>query len=348
MDGGAISQAASQAEGLTGLRRRLVNDYQRDLPLVPQPFGVMAAELGWSEAAVIEALDSLTRDGVVTRVGPVIRPNTVGVSTLAAMAVPPERLETVAGMVSRRPEVNHNYEREHHFNLWLVVTARDARQLDAVVAGIEAASGLPVMVLPMLDDYYIDLGFDLDGRRAPNRKGNATLESAAVDATDRRLLQIVQDGLPLASRPFRQVGAVAGLPEREVIARLERLSGTGVIKRFGVIVRHHECGYRHNAMVVWDVPDDEVHVAGRRLAGMDAVRLCYRRPRRPPAWPYNLFCMIHGRERQAVLDEIARIESQTGMDRFSREILFSVRRFKQRGARYDFTSEAAAARSATA
>jgi DNA-binding Lrp family transcriptional regulator len=137
------------------------------------------------------------------------------------------------------------------------------------------------------------------------------------------------------SKPYRQVAALAGLPERVVMFRLERLLQAGVIKRLGVIVRHHECGFRHNAMAVWDVPDEWVDAVGRRLAAFDSVRLCYRRPRRRPQWPYNLFCMIHGRDRDEVLKEIARIESSTGLDRLPGDVLFSIRRFKQRGARYD-------------
>jgi len=345
MDGGTIKPM----DQLAGLRRRLVNDYQRDLPLVPQPFGRIAADLDWCEAAVIEALQELTDRGMVSRVGPVIRPNTVGVSALAAMDVPARQLEQVAGLVSRRPEVNHNYEREHRFNLWFVVTARDSGQLNAVVADIERDSGLAVMVLPMLDDYYIDLGFDLAGGAKPRLPSGASeSRNCAADGADRTILQVMQGGLPLVSKPYMQVGALAGMPEREVLGRLERLLDGGVIKRLGIVVRHHECGYRHNAMVVWDVPDDDVHAAGRRLAESELVRLCYRRPRRPPEWPYNLFCMIHGRDRQTVLEDIRRIETATGLVGRPRDVLFSVRRFKQRGARYDFNGAPAAVEGAPA
>jgi len=327
---------------LTGLRRRLVNEFQRDFPLVPRPFQVLASRLGWNEAHVLDALDSLMKAGFVSRVGPVIRPNTIGVSALAAMAVPPDRLESVAGLVSRRAEVNHNYEREHRFNLWFVVTASDRGALDAAVGRIQADTGLPVMVLPMLDDYYIDLGFDLDGGRKPGPLPE-TSTCPAIDGTDRRLLGIIQDGLPLLSSPYAVVGSVAGITELAVLRRLQALLQAGVVKRFGVIVRHHECGWRHNAMIVWDVPDEDVHGIGRRLAAMDAVRLCYRRPRRPPHWPYNLFCMIHGQDRDTVRREVDRVSNEAGLDMYPREILFSARRFKQRGARYDAGSPQAGA-----
>ena len=155
-----------------------------------------------------------------------------------------------------------------------------------------------------------------------------------VSAADRRLIAAVQDGLPLVERPFAEVGRRVGLGEDDVIAGLGRLLAGGVVKRLGVVVRHHELGYRANAMVVWDVPDDRVGGAGRRLAGLPFVTLCYRRPRRPPVWPYNLFCMIHGRDRGTVARLIETVTAEAGLERLPRAVLFSRRRFKQRGARY--------------
>ncbi len=146
---------------LDEIQRRLLNDFQHGLLLTPRPFEHMARELGTTEEAVLESLQELQQAGIVSRVGPVFHPNRVGVSTLAAMAVPAERLAGVAELVSAYPEVNHNYEREHAYNLWFVVTAPNERALLGVLDEIEARTGLRVLDLPMLDDYFIDLGFRL-------------------------------------------------------------------------------------------------------------------------------------------------------------------------------------------
>ena len=155
------SIANGQQSRLGELERHLLNDFQHGLPLVPRPFAELAEKLDTSEDNVIETLKVLQAEGYVSRVGAVFRANTVGVSTLAAMAVPEDRLEKVASLVSSYTEVNHNYQREHHFNLWFVVTTEDEASLHAVLQEIEQRTGLTVLYLPMLADFHIDLGFDL-------------------------------------------------------------------------------------------------------------------------------------------------------------------------------------------
>ena len=162
-----------------------------------------------------------------------------------------------------------------------------------------------------------------------------------VTDRDRRLIAALSEGLPLVPKPYAALAEKVGLSEGEVIDALKGLLGDGVIRRFGVVVRHHELGYRANAMVVWDVADEEIGDAGRRLAALPFVTLCYRRPRRLPAWPYNLFCMIHGRDRGEVEDLIERAAREADLGAAPREVLFSRRRFKQRGARYPMPKGAA-------
>ncbi len=144
----------------------------------------------------------------------------------------------------------------------------------------------------------------------------------------------IQGGLPLTPRPFALIAERVGTDEQTVIDTVRDLQARGVIKRFGVVVRHHELGFRANAMVVWDVPDESVSVTARRLALDPAVTLCYRRPRRLPSWPYNLFCMIHGQDRRWVEKKISALRLAAGIHELPYCILFSRRRFKQRGACY--------------
>lgn len=154
-----------------------------------------------------------------------------------------------------------------------------------------------------------------------------------LDARDRQLLERVQLGLPVCPRPYAEIGAALDMPESEVLERLARLKQNGLIKRMGVIVKHHQLGYRANAMIVWSVPDNLVKQLGGHISQFSFVTLCYQRP--PQAeWPYNLYCMIHGKDRTTVLTQLEQLNAACGLAGFDREILFSRRCFKQRGAIY--------------
>ncbi|MEL0583416.1 MAG: Lrp/AsnC family transcriptional regulator [Candidatus Thiodiazotropha sp. (ex. Lucinoma kazani)] len=146
---------------LNEIEKRLLNDFQDGFPLTTSPFHDIAEQLGSNEQIVMNTLEQLQSNGLISRVGPVFRPNRVGASTLAAMAVPMERLEAVAALVSSYGEVNHNYEREHDLNLWFVATASDREKLNSVISEIETRTGLEVIDLPMIEDFYINLGFPL-------------------------------------------------------------------------------------------------------------------------------------------------------------------------------------------
>jgi DNA-binding Lrp family transcriptional regulator len=323
---------------LSSWQKHLLNNYQHAFPLVPRPFADIAQQLQVGEQEVIDALKNLQDRGAVSRVGVVFRPNAVGASTLAAMAIPWHSLEEVAALISSYVEVNHNYEREHEFNLWFVVTAEDEDKLNSVLQDMEKQSGYPVMNLPMLEDYYIDLGFDL-GISSLSAENVTSITQhrhmgKPLDALDRQLVEAIQSGLPLVSRPYAEIGKLIEIAESEVIERLQTFIQNGWIKRMGVVVRHHELGYRANAMVVWDIPDEQVRILGQCMGQFEFVTLCYRRPRHLPKWPYNLFCMIHGQDRDAVLANIEFLKEQCDLNFIQHEILFSRRRFKQRGAVY--------------
>ena len=155
-----------------------------------------------------------------------------------------------------------------------------------------------------------------------------------LDAVDKALIAVVQGGLPLCERPYAAIGQQLGLEENAVIKRLQYLQEQGAIKRFGVVVRHHELGYQANAMVVFDIADEKVAQLGRCIGKFEYVTLCYRRPRVLPDWPYNLFCMIHGKDRAAVLLHVQELIQRCALQHVDHAVLFSKRRFKQRGAVY--------------
>lgn len=162
-----------------------------------------------------------------------------------------------------------------------------------------------------------------------------------LEAKDRQLLEHIQQGLPVCSRPYFEIGRLCDMSEAEVIERLSRLKAKGLIKRLGVIVKHRQLGYRANAMVVWNVPDNLIKQLGGHISQFSFVTLCYQRPRQP-GWPHNLYCMIHGKNKATVLQQVEQLVAACGLNNFDQEILFSRRCFKQRGAVYQKTKPALA------
>lgn len=326
------------------LNFRLLNEWQQRLPLSLEPFAAIAAALAITEGEVLQRLQTLQRDGFISRVGPVFRPHWLGWSTLAAVAVPEPMLERAAALINAHPEVNHNYEREHRWNLWFVVTAPTAADVARVLAEIGAEVGCTPLDLPMRQDYHLDLGFDLQGGHKGPRI--ALAPTRAPTEQERCIAHALESGLDLVSRPYMGVARACGCPEAEILETVAGLLAAGILRRFGVVVRHRELGYTANAMVVWNIPDAVVDAMGQHLGSQDGVTLCYQRPRRLPAWPYNLFTMVHGQDRAAVLARVEALRASLGDLQPDFAVLFSRRRFKQCGARYSAQSSARLAQAA--
>ena len=142
-------------------QKMILNRYQRDFPLVPKPFTAIGAIVGLTEKEVMSELSDLNDKNIISRVGATVRPNRAGASTLAALSVPVNRLDEVAEIVNAQPEVNHNYERDHSYNLWFVMTTSDENALTGALGRIETLTGLQVLNLPLEKPYHIDLGFNV-------------------------------------------------------------------------------------------------------------------------------------------------------------------------------------------
>ena len=313
----------------------LLDGWQHGFPRVPRPFVGVAEALGCSEARVIEGYRRLAAQGAFDRIGGVWAPGAGGAALLCAMAVEPARLDAVAAQVSACAGVNHNYAREHRFNLWFVLTAPDAVALEQALRTIEADTGVAALRLPMRRVYRIDLGFGLRGRRGEGARGASGLSRRGepVAAADRALAAAIEAGLPLVSAPYAALAPACGRTEAEVLTTLEGWLARGTLRRFGVVVRHHELGYDCNAMTVFHLPEDRIDAHGERLAAQPGITLAYRRAP-APGWPYTLYAMVHGRSRDDTRATLAAAMRASGLADAPHEVLFSTRRYTQRGGRY--------------
>ena len=339
-----MSQQADWRAGLDETDAHLVDEYQSGFPVAERPFRAVAADLGTDETDALDRVRRLRDRGIYRRFGAVLNPPVIGSSTLAAVSASDERFEEVADTINDYRQVNHNYRRDHAWNMWFVVTAGSRATRDRILTEIEERTGCTVLNLPMVTDYYIDLEFPVvnDDRFARESLAETEVSAThiAADATadlsslDRRLLVEIDDGFPLSATPYADIADAVDADTDAVLAAVERLLAEGCIKRVGCVVNHVVTGFDSNCMVVWDVPDDELDELGTVVGSLPYVTLCYHRPRRPEQdWPYNLFTMVHGRQPEAVdsvIDELA--------DEYlpvEHERLYSTETLKQTGAQYD-------------
>jgi DNA-binding Lrp family transcriptional regulator len=326
------------SETLGALERAVINRFQGGLPVVRRPFSAVAARLDTDEATLISTLERLLTDGWLTRVGPLFNPDRMGGGlSLCAMCVPEDRFDEVSETVNALPAVAHNYARAHPLNMWFVVATETPAEVPATLDQVREATGLEVYDFPKRREFYLGLWLQLDDQ-GPTRTRSLAMActpepSTPLDATDRRIVTACQAGLPLVPEPFGAVAEQVGQFPDEVMRRIERMRTEGVIRRIGVVPNHYRLGLRGNGMSVWDVPDDRLDEIGRRVGAMDFVSHCYERPRHAPFWPYNLFAMVHGRDRAEVSEKVHGLARTLG-DRFrAHEVLFSTRILKKTGLR---------------
>ncbi|MFC6719310.1 Lrp/AsnC family transcriptional regulator [Natrialbaceae archaeon GCM10025810] len=332
-------------EAIDEVDAALVDGYQSGFPIAERPFRRVADDLEIEEDEAVERVRTLLERGIFRRFGPVLNPPVIGSSTLAAVKAPEGRFDEIAAVVNGYRQVNHNYARDHEWNMWFVVTAGSRDTRDEILAEIEARTGCTVLNLPMLTDYYIDLEFPVVNadrfareslREGTDASATRISEEAAGDLSrfECDLLLEIQGGFPLSATPYRDLAETLEADVADVLEAIRRLSDRGCIKRIGCVVNHVVTGFTSNCMVVWDVPDEELDERGEAVGELPYVTLCYHRPRRLDLdWPYNLFTMIHGRDPEAVDEKI----DELGADHLPvpHERLYSTETLKQTGARYE-------------
>ena len=319
------------------LIRDFLNRYQGGFPIEEQPFAKVAAGLGTDTDSVIQLVQQLLDDGVLSRFGPLYDASSMGGNlTLAAMSVPEERFDEIAELVNRMPEVAHNYQREHVLNMWFVVATESSETLQLTLDRIEQAANLPIYNFPKLQTFYLGLWLHIDDHdRVSTRPIPGPLKQSGmiIDELDRCIVQATQEGLPLQVAPYTVIAGKCDCDTQTVLQRMRRMLERGVIRRIGAIPNHYQLGLKGNGMSVWNVDDSKLLELGARVGRLDFVSHCYERPRHSPLWPYNLFAMIHGHDRNEVNEKIEQVAELLGTHCREHDVLFSTRILKKTGLR---------------
>ena len=324
--------------------KALLTEVQKQFPVTHRPFAFLGEKLGISEQACLERVSRLKTNKVIRQLSAIFDTRTLGYqSTLAAMKVDPARVDEAAEVVNQHPGVSHNYKRNDPFNIWFTVAVPPTDSLEQVVNMLHTlAKAEQTIILPTLRLYKIGVKLDLTGKEESlESQGDIydekrrMMTKPPLTESDIRFIRVMQEDLPMLEMPFGVWAEQAESTEEELFTWAGRMEHLGYMRRFAAILHHRNAGFLANAMVVWQVPQEQVDVVGEQMALFREVSHCYRRPVYP-SWPYPLFTMIHAQTYSACMDVVKRIEERVGQ--FPHKNLFSTQEYKKVRVKY-FTPE---------
>jgi len=318
---------------LDNLDKHLLNVIQAEFPLSLEPFSALGAQLGMASDEVLHRIDRLKAVGIIRLIGPVLNPRRLGYqTTLVAAEVPLEWLNEAGQIISRHAMVSHCYQRQHHFNLWFTLAMLVTRDIEAEVRKLGNSIKSEVTVnLPAIKIFKIGAYFNIGGGSSdlslPVKRGNLSSDAGNdnnLSTTDRAVINALQHDMPLYEKPFDMMSAKLSMDPDIFMRHCQNLLERGIIRRFSASVNHKKLGFTANAMACWEVPADAVDTAGKKIATFAEVSHCYER-RNNRLWPYNLFAMTHGHNKENCRAVIDKICSETGLNRNETVLLFSTK-----------------------
>ena len=323
--------------------RKVLDVIQSKLPVTERPWAAVGDQVGLTEEEVMAAVAELRDGGVIRRIGAIFDSFRLGYrTTLCAIAVPEDRVEEVAALISAYPNVTHNYLREDRYNVWFTLHAPSSERIVEILDEIAEKTGIDdILNLPATRLFKIRVDFDFTGDRAARSEAPEIIYPLEIPASelsdaDKALVRTLQTNLPAGERPFIEVAekvreAGFEVDEAWVIETANRWIDEGVIRRFGAAIKHHRTGYTHNAMGVWNVPEGRLDELGPIMASFKEVSHGYARPSYP-TWPHNAYTMIHGTSKAECEDVARRIQEATGLP--EPRLLYSTREFKKMSMKY--------------
>jgi DNA-binding Lrp family transcriptional regulator len=312
---------------------RLARRVQKGIPLVADPWSVLAEELGLGRAAILAQLNAWSDEGKLREISAVLEGSVLGWdSALVAGTVPEERIDEVAAVVSAHPTVTHNYMREHTFNLWFTISVPPHMSLERTLELLAEEAGVSAF-RPLRRTRTFKIGVNFDLKKQTSLTENVAItEKPSVDFGPREQLfcRALQTPLPLVEAPFQALAETFGFSAEELLAFANEHMG-GAVRRYVATYRHRKLGVRGNGMSVWNIPDEQQDELGLQLAAAPEVSHCYAR-NAVDGFPFTTYAMIHGPDRESVLGVAQRLSGEIGIDDYT--VLFSTREFKKTRLRY--------------
>ena len=331
---------------LTNQQKRLLALIQEEFPLVEKPFVKLGEKCGFSEAEVMESVQIFKKDGVIRQISAIFDTRCIGYhSSLVAMRVVPKREDEAAEVMNDHPGVSHNYRRNHAFNLWFTVAVPPNSRI-GLEKTVELFHGLAnaesTRLMPTLRLFKIGVNLDITGENPPDKQEfpRYTEEmrhrpKSEISQQEIQFIRVLQEDMPVMSTPYQVVAEQLGMSQDELFETAGRFIEEGKLRRMAAVLNHRKAGFVANAMGVWKVPPERIAEVGTQMGSFRAVSHCYQRPVYPD-WPYSIFTMVHGRDKQECDKILESLSQTTGITCY--EALFSTKEYKKIRLKY-FTPE---------
>jgi siroheme decarboxylase len=315
---------------------KLLGLLQTGFPLTVEPYCELGSKLGIAGEEVIRRITMLKEKGIVRQISPVLDARKLGYqSTLIAMKVGKQRTGLAEKTLSGHTGVSHAYERDNEFNIWFTLSVplpvdieAELQKLSSLIV-VEAAFALPAVRVFKLRTNF---GPDEDNHaEAGTERGNVITERVALSERERRVINALQEDLPLSSNPFLNIAEIINISVEDLMGHCRSLLRRGVIRRYGASINHYKAGYKANAMTCWKVPRNKVETVAAGIISLRQVSHCYERATNA-SWIYNLYVMIHGSSKMVCMETVNKIHDGSGISDYA--VLFSTREFKKTRIKY--------------
>lgn len=321
---------------LDHLDKQILNELQKDFPLVEHPFKAIAEKLNVTEKEVLNRIQQL-KGSIIRQISAIFDTKSLGYqSSLVAAKVKPDLIDEAAKVMNGHPCVSHNYARNHEFNLWFTIAVpphsklgleKTVQILGKLAPGVESIRLLPTLKLFKIGVYFdMEKGVSKDKEEPSFTENNVKTDAKILTEKDKLMIRELQKDLPIISNPFEEMAQNVGVTVPELLQGAKKFIEKGQMRRYAALLHHREAGFKANGMGIWVVPEEQIEEIGAKMAAFKAVSHCYRRPTYPD-WPYNIFTMVHGKNKEECEMVLQAIEDEVGIK--ERAVLYSSKQYRK-------------------
>ena len=312
----------------------LLDIIQSDFPLEEAPYASLGKRLNLNEDEALALTLSLKTRGMIRRIGPFFDSGSLGfASTLVATAVMPKKVEDVASLINRYGEVTHNYLRGHRLNIWFTIIAQSRERIYEIISDVEKMEGVSeIHNLPARITFKVNADLSFTALKKTDKSQIIIKRGPAIlDEKEKKLIRIIQNGIPLEKRPFDFIARSLDIDMEWILGKIRKWKDEGVLRRFGAALAHVQAGFKHNAMVVWSVPPIDEERLGRDFAKNHRVSHCYLRA--PfEGFPYSLYTMLHSQSKEDLKKTVESLKKESGIEKYI--AIESIKEFKKTSPQY--------------